>query len=134
MNTIRILLVDDNSAFLEAAARFLAADAGIEIVGLLSSGHEVIEQFQQLQPDVIILDIAMPNINGLEVARSIKAHPDAPRVIILTLHDNPEYRSASQAARADGFVPKSEFGAQLIPMIHSLFAAQPGTNGFGKIH
>lgn len=124
MRTIRILLVDDNASFLEAAARYLASDKKIEIVGQLSSSLEAMDQFHSLQPDLIIMDLAMPTINGLEATRSIKAQPNAPRVIILTLHDNPEYRSASQAVLADGFVAKSEFGAQLIPLIHSLFSAQ----------
>ncbi len=124
MRTIRILLVDDNASFLEAAARFLASDKKIEIVGQLSSGLEAIDQLHRFRPDLIIMDLAMSTINGLEATRSIKAKPNAPRVIILTLHDNPEYRSASQAALADGFVAKSEFGVQLIPLIHSLFETQ----------
>ncbi len=121
MRTIRVLLVDDNSSFLEAAARFLATETYIEIVGLLSSGQDVIEKMEALQPDLILMDIALPEVNGLETTRAIKAQPNAPRVIILTLYDNPEYRTASKAVRADGFVGKSELGAQLLPLINSIF-------------
>jgi len=124
MRTIRILLVDDNFNFLEAAARFLASDTHIEIVGLVSSGQDALQQIEQLQPDLILMDIALPEVNGLEATRNIKAQPNPPRVIILTLYDNPEYRSASKAAKADGFIAKSELGAQLLPLIHSMFGVQ----------
>ncbi len=124
MRTIRILLVDDNFSFLEAAARFLASDTNIEIIGQISSSLDAIQQVGQLQPDLILMDIAMPEVNGLEATRSIKAQPNAPRVIILTLYDNQEYRTASKAVKADGFIAKSEFGAQLLPLIHSMFSTQ----------
>jgi DNA-binding NarL/FixJ family response regulator len=60
-------------------------------------------------------------MNGLETTKQIKSEENPPRVIILTLHDNDEYRVASEAANADGFVAKSEFGVDLIPLIESLF-------------
>jgi DNA-binding NarL/FixJ family response regulator len=65
--------------------------------------------------------LAMPGINGLETTRRIKEETEAPRVIILTLHDNPEYRAASESVNADGFIAKSDFGAKLIPLIHQIF-------------
>jgi DNA-binding NarL/FixJ family response regulator len=61
-------------------------------------------------------------MNGLDATREIKSDPNAPRVIILTLHDNPEYRAAAKAVRADGFITKTEVDLQLLPLIHQLFA------------
>ncbi len=66
----------------------------------------------------------MPGTNGLEVARQIKTLPDAPRVIMLTFYDLPQYREAAQNAQADGFVGKSEFAVRLIPLIRELFFQQ----------
>jgi DNA-binding NarL/FixJ family response regulator len=66
------------------------------------------------------MDLTMPEMNGLEATRQLKARADEPRIIILTLHDNSEYRAAAAAASADGFVTKSELGMQLVPMIHHL--------------
>ncbi len=120
MPRIRLLLVDDSPEFLEAAANFLSTDPEVEVVGQARSGQDALEQVARTRLDIVLMDLAMPGINGLETTRRIKARPDAPRVIILTLYDNPSYRSLAQAAGADGFVAKSEFGSQLLPLIHQL--------------
>jgi DNA-binding NarL/FixJ family response regulator len=124
MKLIRTLLVDDSPEFLDAAGRFLASDPLIEVIGASLSGKDAINQVQINQPDLVLMDLAMPEMNGLEATRRIKLHQPAPRVIILTLHDNPEYRAASDAVQADGFIPKSEFGAELLPLIHDLFETE----------
>jgi DNA-binding NarL/FixJ family response regulator len=121
MEVIRTLLVDDSPEFLDAAGRFLASDPYIEIIGSALSGQEAIKQIDSLKPDLVLMDLAMPGINGLETTRRMKSGPGAPRVIILTLHDNPEYRSASESVQADGFIAKSDFGLELLPLIHLLF-------------
>lgn len=122
MSPIRIFLVDDNLAFLESATRFLRGDDRIKVVGQVLSGREALEQVVQLCPDLVLMDLTMPVMNGLEATRLIKAQPNAPRVVILTLSDSYEYRSAAADAGADGFVTKSEFGTALLPLINSLFA------------
>jgi len=121
MELIRTLLVDDSAEFLDAAGRFLSSDPIIEIVGSALSGKEAIEQVASLNPDLVLMDLAMPGINGLETTRRIKADPEAPRIIILTLHDNPEYRAASESVDADGFIAKSDFGSELLPLIRLIF-------------
>lgn len=121
MAAIRTLLVDDSLEFLEAAERFLDSDPQIEIVGTVDSGLDAIEKASLLQPDLVLMDLAMPGINGLEATRQIKTHLNPPRVIILTLLDNLEYRRASSAVLADGFISKSEFGEKLLPQIYALF-------------
>jgi CheY-like chemotaxis protein len=118
----RVLLVDDSPAFLDSASHFLNTDPRIEIVGRASSGRGALEKVPELKPDLVLMDLTMPEMNGLEATREIKSQPDGPRVIILTLHDIPEYRAAAEAVRADGFVTKTELDLQLLPMIHKLFA------------
>jgi two-component system response regulator NreC len=100
----------------------LKTDPRIEIVGRAYSGRGALEQVPVLKPDLVLMDLTMPEMNGLEATRALKAQPDGPRVIILTLHDNPEYRAAAEAVRADGFVTKTELDLQLLPMINRLFA------------
>jgi len=99
----------------------------IELVGCSLTGAEAIEQTKFLAPDLVLMDIAMPDMNGLDATRRIKELENPPRVIILTLHDNLEYRMASQAAHADGYIAKSEFGAELLPQIHLLFELEEVT-------
>lgn len=120
MPHIRIFLVDDNLEFLEAATNFLKTDPQLEVVGQATSGHEALEQVGWLQPDLVLMDLTMPDMSGLEATRQLKSQPNAPRVAILTLHDNPEYRTRAEMVHADGFVPKSEVGTQLLPLIHAL--------------
>ncbi len=117
----RILLVDDNRRCVEAVHRFLTRES-FEVVGHAQSGISAVEQVAHLHPDLVLMDLAMPQMNGLEATRRIKAGPHPPRVIILTLHDNPEYAAEAQTVGADGFVPKTEFGLQLLPVIRAMFA------------
>ena len=121
MTLVRTLLVDDSPEFLGAAERFLATDPEIEIVGCALSARKAIEEVARLQPDLVLMDVAMPEMNGFVATRRIKERPNPPRVIVLTLYDNDEYRVQARAAGADGFVAKSEFGTQLLPLIHTLY-------------
>jgi DNA-binding NarL/FixJ family response regulator len=125
---IRILLVDDNPEFLKSAAQFLSAEPRIEIVGQALSGRSALEQMALWRPDLVLMDLALPEMNGLDVTSRIKSQPGAPCVIILTLYDNPEYRAEARAVGADGFIAKSEFGTQLISLIYRLFAADREPN------
>lgn len=120
-SSLRIILVDDSPEFLDSAVRFLSADPRIAIVGRALNGKDALNQILQLKPDVVLMDLAMPEMNGLEVTRHIKAQPIAPRVVILTLYDTPEYRSAAEGVGADGFITKSDFGTQVLPMLDVLF-------------
>lgn len=129
MLPVNVLLVDNSPEFLKSAARFLSVDPRITIAGCAFSGREALEQVALLHPNLVLMDIAMPGMNGLRAARHIKAQPDAPCVIILTLYDNTEYRAAAAAVGADGFVAKREFGTKLLPLIRTLFTrAEPATH------
>jgi DNA-binding NarL/FixJ family response regulator len=118
---IRVLFIDHNPKFLAAAGHFLATELWLEIVGTVHSGREGVEQVARLQPDLVLVDVAIPGLNGLEVTRQLKSRLDAPRIIILTLYDNPEYRAKAACLGADGLVAKSDFGTQLLPLICALF-------------
>jgi DNA-binding NarL/FixJ family response regulator len=119
---IRVFLVDDSAEFLESATRFLATDSALMTVGYAYSGVEALEQIGLLHPDLVLVDLIMPEMGGLEVTSLVKSRPNAPRVIILTLYGISEYTAISEAAHADGWLAKSEFGTRLLPMIHDLFA------------
>jgi two-component system chemotaxis response regulator CheY len=120
-NKIRALLVDDNPEFLDFAARYLAGDEGVEVVGAALSGAEALTLAEKLRPDLALVDLSMPGMNGLDVARLLKSRPDPPRVVLLTMYDNPEYIEAAGKMGADGFVTKAELDTRLLNVIHALF-------------
>jgi DNA-binding NarL/FixJ family response regulator len=119
---IRALLVDDNAEFLDTAARFLATHSPLRVVGRAATGASAIEQAAFLKPDLVLLDLAMPGIGGMETLARLKRLEDPPRVVIVTLHDGLAYRTAAFRAGADAFVSKDQFAGAIAPLIEELFA------------
>ncbi len=117
---LRILLVDDSQMFLDAAIDALTTDPRIEVVGSAVSGQEGIAMVSQRQPDLVLMDIAMPGMNGMEATHHLKSQPQAPRVIVLTSYDLQRYRTAAHAAGADGFICKANFDSELLPLLETL--------------
>jgi DNA-binding NarL/FixJ family response regulator len=120
MATIRVLLVDDNNTFLEQLTEWLAAYPQIQIAGIAHTGEEAIAQVEALGPDLVIMDVTMPVMNGLEATRRIKAQSNAPRVVLLSLHEIVA-NGAVAAIDADGFVAKPELTVQMPPLLRTLF-------------
>lgn len=127
MAGIRVLLVDDSSEFLKMLSKFLASAPEVDLIGIARTGQDAIKFSAELSPDLILMDLIMPEINGLEATRRIKTMPDPPIIIILTGHDTPEYRSEAVNAGADGFVSKPELFHELLPLMRRLtnFAEDP---------
>jgi DNA-binding NarL/FixJ family response regulator len=120
---VRAVLADDNRSFLAAARRFLATHS-IEVVGVARTGLETLRLLDALQPELLMLDLEMPDLDGLAVLRLVKSRSESPRVIIVTLHDHEQYRAAAAHAGADGFVAKRVFAAELVPLIRRLFRSE----------
>ncbi len=116
---LKILLVDDNATYATAVRHFLDRLPGAVVTGQAADGKSALMQVRENPPDVVLLDIAMPGMNGLELARALLELPKPPRIIFLSMHDNQEYRAAAQALGAD-FVSKSDFVAQLMPMLNRM--------------
>lgn len=122
---IRILLVDDSPGFLRALSRFLSSDPEIQVVDLAYSAQDALEKIHLSQVDLVVMDIAMPGTNGLAATRCIKAQPNAPLVLILTLYDSEEYRAEADLVQADGFVSKLASDPELLYLIYELFDISP---------
>lgn len=116
----RILLVDDNLTFVTSVCNFLKSLAGVTVVGHATNGVQALQKAQVLQPDLVLLDIAMPDIGGLEVAAQMQAWPQVPTLVFLSMNDNDSYREAARLAGANGFVSKTNFVTDLIPMIEQM--------------
>jgi DNA-binding NarL/FixJ family response regulator len=121
-------LVDDNLLFLNRASQWLTKQPGIHIVGQASSGVQGIEQALLLTPDLVVMDLAMPTMNGHEAAQQIKRRSEATRVILISMH-NHETFSENCLLHTDGFLPKDDLHSRLIPLIWTLF---PG-RGFSLV-
>lgn len=126
MAGIRVLLVDDSSEFLKMLSKFLASAPEVDLIGIARTGQDAIKFSTELSPDLVLMDLIMPHVNGLDATRQIKSMPNAPIVVMLTGHDTPEYRSEAVNAGADGFVYKPELFHELLPLMRRLmnFAAE----------
>ena len=111
MATIRVLLVDDNGEMLTDLRDELSAE--FEIAGTADSGEEAIREVVRLDPDVIVLDITMPVMNGLQVASSLRDMHRRTKILFLTIHEEPEYISAAFSVGACGYVTKRRLASDL---------------------
>jgi DNA-binding NarL/FixJ family response regulator len=107
----RVLLVDDNSAMLSRAGAVLAGDC--LIVGVVQDGPAALASAKSLHPDVIVLDISMPGMNGLEVASHLRAAGSTAAIVFLTVHAEEEFVVAAQSAGGIGYVLKSRLVSDL---------------------
>lgn len=120
MNKIRVLLADDHTILREGIRALLAAQPDIEVVGEAANGREAVSRARDLKPDVVLMDIAMPLLNGLEATRQIKKeHPEI-GVLVLTMHDSQEYVSQILRAGASGYVIKEAAASDLVSAIHAV--------------
>ena len=111
MATIRVLLVDDNGEMLTDLRDELSAE--FEIAGTADNGEEAIREVLRLDPDVIVLDITMPVMNGLQVASSLRDMHRRTKILFLTIHEEPEYISAAFSVGALGYVTKRRLASDL---------------------
>ena len=125
MSKIRVLLAEDHAIVREGLRRLLEAEADIEVVGEAADGHEAVEKAQELTPDVVVMDISMPRLNGLEATRRIKKQVPQVKVLILTVHKTDEYIFPILHAGASGYVVKDAAPEDLISAIRAANEGEP---------
>jgi DNA-binding NarL/FixJ family response regulator len=107
---VRVLIVDDQLPFREASRMVVEMTDGFEVSGEAENGEQAIALVKELRPDLVLMDVQMPGIDGIETTRRIKSAPHPPVVIVMSTHESGDYVDVAVAAGAVGFVPKSQFG------------------------
>jgi two-component system, NarL family, invasion response regulator UvrY len=110
VQTIRVLIVDDQAAFRSAARLVVDLSDGFEVVGEAETGEDAVGMVAALEPDLVLMDVNLPGIDGLEATRRIVASGSTARVLVLSTYSQSEYEDAATAAGAVGFVTKDDFG------------------------
>jgi DNA-binding NarL/FixJ family response regulator len=114
----RVLLADDHRLLLEAFQKMLSVEC--EVVGAVANGHELLSAAATLRPDVVVLDIAMPFLNGLDAARRLKKELPAVHIVFLTMNEDPELAAEAFRAGAAAYVLKRSAAPELLTAIHEV--------------
>jgi len=115
------VLIADDQALVRNVFRFLLENAGgIEIVAVASNGKEAVEQVASYSPNIVVMDVSMPVMNGIEATRQIGVNYPKTRILMVSLHDNANYIGSSIQAGALGYVLKDTIGDELVPAVRAI--------------
>jgi DNA-binding NarL/FixJ family response regulator len=117
LSRVRVLLADDHEAFLAIEARLLEPE--FDVIDKVQDGRASLERATQLQPDILVLDITMPLVNGIEAAQQLRAAGSEVKIVFLTVHGDAEYVREAVAAGALGYVIKSRMASDLLPALRA---------------
>jgi len=122
MGMIRVLLADDHETILQWVREVLGGE--FEIVASVKNGEEALREAQRLDPDVLVMDISMPVVNGLQVARQLSSERVRARIVFLTVHEDEDFVTAAFSAGASAYVTKARVTTDLVPAIHDALAGR----------
>jgi DNA-binding NarL/FixJ family response regulator len=120
---IRVLIVDDHPMVREGLGSMLATAADMQVVGEAGTGAEAIVQAEALQPDIVLLDLQLPDVDGVSVLKQIKTVAPDTLILIVTMHDNAAYMTQAMAGGAAGYVLKGIRRGELLAAIHTVYGA-----------
>jgi DNA-binding NarL/FixJ family response regulator len=122
---VRVVLADDSAIVVEVLGKFLKNAGSYEVVDTANDGPSALASVEAHKPDLLIMDLQMPLMNGLKVLEELKDQPYRPRIILASLHDEPPYRRAALRSGADAFCSKMNLLNDLREAINRLFPATP---------
>ena len=119
--TIRVFLADDHAVVRDGLRLILDARPDITVIGDAADGREAVRQVAELRPDVVVMDISMPGLNGIEATRQIRGNCPSVKVIVLSMHDSPEYVFQAMKAGAQGYLLKESAGREVVAAVRSVY-------------
>ena len=122
--TLRLVVADDNKEFCKSVRDLLAKEPDLKVVGEGEDGQAAIELVNELDPDVVIMDVVMPNMNGVKATREIVSSRPRVKVIALSLHADKGFVEAMRIAGASGYVLKDHMSTELISAIRAVVSGQ----------
>ena len=123
---LRMLIVDDSNLIVFCMRQLLEREAQIEVVDTAANGHEALQKAGELAPDLVVMDLRMPVMGGLEATAAMRSRMPGTRIIIMTLEDSLKNKAAARAHGAHGFVAKFHLAAELMPEIRRVFRLPGG--------
>jgi DNA-binding NarL/FixJ family response regulator len=125
MSSLRILVVDDHAVVRRGVRALLEGHPGWEVCGEAGTGREAVEKAGRLKPDIVVLDLSLPELNGLEATRQILRESPRTEVLVLTMHHSEELAQQVLQAGARGYILKSDAGESLIAAVETLVRREP---------
>lgn len=124
MSIIRVLVADDHTLVRESLVGVLAAQPDVQVVAQAADGIETVERALAMRPDIVVVDVSMPRLNGIEVVRRLREALPETRVLVLTMHQEEEYVLHAVRAGASGYLVKDSATAELLAAVRSLHAGR----------
>lgn len=121
---VKVLVVDDFEPWCRLIGSVLQKHPGLQIVGEVSDGLEAVQRARELQPDLVLLDIGLPDINGIEVARGIRKFSPKTKILFVAEDNSPEVAEAALGTGARGYVVKSDAGRELLPAVEAVLGGE----------
>jgi DNA-binding NarL/FixJ family response regulator len=124
-----ILLADDNAAVLTHVGRMLEKQQNYKVVAAISDGAGVVREYSRLRPEVVILDISMGELSGIDIARQLRDSGCSAKIVFLTVHEDKDYLNAAMGAGGSAYVVKSRLNLDLLSAIHAVLCNKVFVSG-----
>src|ERR1043165_3472149 len=122
---INVIIADDHQMFIDGVRALLANEPDVQLVGQALNGKQVLEELEKNHVDIVLLDVNMPEMDGIETTRTIRQRGKDVKIVMLTMHNNPEFIFGLMNAGANGYILKNTGKEELMEAIQAVFTGKP---------